>query len=502
MPVEYTPAVARALEAAQDEARRQCAAAVEPPHLLHALLREEEGRAWLLLVQAGVDPARLREFIGPESAEVPPPGEKLPLGAEARAILARSHELAWDLAADGTLPSELVLLAMLEANEALRSQLEQRGLDFSQAREAVLAAQGPPLRMEEPLCLREGPEQIDAGRILDANANRAREALRVVEDYCRFVLDDALLSAELKQLRHELTETLAGVSPQLLLTARDTPGDVGTALSTASEKERHSLAAVVQANCKRLQEALRTLEEVGKLRSPDLGERLERLRYKAYTLERAVILAESAGRCLADARLYVLLTAAQCLLGLERTIREAAAGGAQVFQLREKGLADRDLLERARQVRRWTRQAGALFLVNDRPDIARLAEADGVHLGQEDMTVRDARRILGPDAVVGLSTHELCQLRQAALDGATYVGVGPTFPSETKSFVHFPGLESVRQATAATTLPAFAIGGITVANLPDVLAAGARRVAVSRAVCQAESPEAAAAALRQLLDRA
>src|SRR5205807_8984108 len=113
---------------------------------------------------------------------------------------------------------------------------------------------------------------------------------------------------------------------------------------------------------------------------------------------------------------------------------EAAAGGADVFQLREKDLPDGRLLERARDVRRWTREVGALFIVNDRPDVARLAEADGVHLGQGDMPVKDARRILGPDALIGVSTHDLDQLRQAVLDGAGYVGVGPTFPSQTKQF--------------------------------------------------------------------
>src|SRR5207249_3555462 len=102
------------------------------------------------------------------------------------------------------------------------------------------------------------------------------------------------------------------------------------------------------------------------------------------------------------------------------------AGGTTMFQLREKNLTDQALLERARSVRRWTRQAGALFLVNDRPDIARLAEADGVHLGQDDLSVKDARRIVGPDLLIGVSTHDLDQVRRAILDGASYLGIGPT----------------------------------------------------------------------------
>src|SRR5439155_15936065 len=101
--------------------------------------------------------------------------------------------------------------------------------------------------------------------------------------------------------------------------------------------------------------------------------------------------------------------------------------------------------ERARQVRRWTQQAGVLFIMNDRPDIARLVEADGVHLGQDELPVKEACRILGPDALIGVSTHNLVQLRQAILDGASYVGVGPTFPSETKQFEAYAGLQFVRQ---------------------------------------------------------
>src|SRR5207248_117972 len=140
------------------------------------------------------------------------------------------------------------------------------------------------------------------------------------------------------------------------------------------------------------------------------------------------------------ARLYVLLSGETCAAALDWTIAEAAAGGAHVIQLREKGLRDRELLARARQVRRWTRQAGVLFILNDRPDLARLCEADGVHLGQDDLPVKEARRVLGPDALVGVSTHTIEQVRQAVLNGASYIGVGPCFPSRTKTFEDLAGL--------------------------------------------------------------
>jgi thiamine-phosphate pyrophosphorylase len=249
---------------------------------------------------------------------------------------------------------------------------------------------------------------------------------------------------------------------------------------------------------KRLQESLRSIEEFGKVLGPQLGREAESLRYRAYTLERALSLGAASREKLASARLYVLLTRAQCVASLDWTIREAARGGADVFQLREKAMPDRELLALAREVRRWTRETGALFVLNDRPDIAR-CEADGVHLGQDDMTVKDARRIAGPDILIGVSTHSIEQLRAAILDGADYVGIGPTFPSRTKAFDHFPGLDFVQAATAETSLPAFALGGIGPENVGQVVAVGGRRVAVSSAVCAADDPEQAARLLKAAL---
>src|SRR5262249_30050308 len=142
-----------------------------------------------------------------------------------------------------------------------------------------------------------------------------------------------------------------------------------------------------------------------------------------------------------------------------------------------------------------------LFIVNDRPDIARLSDADGVHLGQDDLPVKEARRVLGPDALIGVSTHSVEQLRQAVLDGADYLGIGPTFPSKTKAFDRFPGLPFLRSATAETSLPAFALGGIGPQNVGLVVEAGARRVAVSAAITKADDPQQAARELRAALER-
>jgi thiamine-phosphate pyrophosphorylase len=469
--------------------------------LLLGLLEEEEGRAALLLIRAGLALQPVRQALAGLGSQWPDPdsNSSLPLAESVVAILHGGRAVAGEATGERTVAGDHLLLALLRSEEDLAARLEPLGFDRARLEAAAASAECPVLRLDEPLDLPESAERSATMRILDAAANRAREALRVLEDYTRFVLDDRLLTEELKQLRHELTGSLANLPPNALLAARDTLRDVGTELSTPDELRRGSSLEVVQANCKRLQEAFRSLEEFGKTYRSQLGQALERLRYRSYVLERALLLGASARQRLAEARLQVLITGSRCAAGLEWTVREAIAGGASIIQLREKSLNDRQLLDRARQVRRWTREAGALFIMNDRPDIARLADADGVHVGQDELPVLEARRILGPEALVGVSTHDLPQIRQAVLDGASYIGIGPTFPSETRAFDHYPGLDFVRQAVAATNVPAYAIGGINQSNIAAVVEAGARRVAVSDAVCQAEDPRAVASALVRAL---
>jgi thiamine-phosphate pyrophosphorylase len=180
---------------------------------------------------------------------------------------------------------------------------------------------------------------------------------------------------------------------------------------------------------------------------------------------------------------------------------EALAGGADVIQYREKGIPDREMLRRARELRILTAQARVPLIMNDRADLGRLARCDGVHLGQDDLSIRDARRIMGPTSHIGISTHDRAQLDAAILAGAAYLGVGPVFPSPTKEFSEpeLAGLTYVRHAAEVTTLPWFAIGGITEENVDRVLEAGATRIAVSGAVIRAESPREAVARLKARL---
>jgi thiamine-phosphate pyrophosphorylase len=173
------------------------------------------------------------------------------------------------------------------------------------------------------------------------------------------------------------------------------------------------------------------------------------------------------------------------------------AGGARLVQLRCKEATPRELLALAARIAPLARRAGALFLVNDRPDIARAVEADGVHLGQDDLPLAAARRVLGPDRVVGVSTHEVDEARAAASAGADYVAVGPIYDTASKVGALAPrGLALVHAVRAAVRCPLVAIGGITPSTAPAVLAAGADAVAMIGALVRAEDP---AAAVREAL---
>ena len=207
---------------------------------------------------------------------------------------------------------------------------------------------------------------------------------------------------------------------------------------------------------------------------------------------------EAIRKRLADARLYLCTPARP---DLAEFVDAALAGGVDVVQLREKSMEARDELAALATVAAACERHGALLSVNDRADVARAAGADILHLGQDDLPVPWARRIVGDDVVIGRSTHDEAQAKAAADEaGVDYFCTGPCWPTPTKPGRPAPGLDLVR-ATAATGTgrPWFAIGGIDEARLPEVLAAGATRVVVVRAITEADDPRAAASRLAATL---
>ncbi|MGB3612932.1 MAG: thiamine phosphate synthase [Elainellaceae cyanobacterium] len=317
-------------------------------------------------------------------------------------------------------------------------------------------------------------------RILDANLDRAREGLRIIEEWCRFGLNDVSFAGQCKALR----QALAQWHNAELRAARSTPTDPGTALTHPNEAQRSGLNQLLQANFCRVQEALRVLEEYGKLYKPEMAASCKQMRYEVYTLE-SDLLAHQRHHKLQRSQLYLVTMPQDNLLSV---VEEALQGGLTLVQYRDKIADDKTRLHQAKQLKQLCQDYDALFLVNDRVDLALAVGADGVHLGQHDVPVALARELLGPHAIVGKSTTSPKEMEAALQEGADYIGVGPVYETPTKAGKAAAGLSYVRYAQENSTVPWFCIGGIDTDNLGHVLGAGATRVAVVRAIMQAEHP--------------
>ncbi|MBD2387524.1 thiamine phosphate synthase [Cylindrospermum sp. FACHB-282] len=317
-------------------------------------------------------------------------------------------------------------------------------------------------------------------RILDANLDRAREGLRIIEEWCRFGLNNAQLAGECKHLRQEVGNWHTAE----LRTARDTPGDLGTDLTHPQEELRTSIESLLQANFCRVQEAMRVLEEYGKLYHPNMGAAFKQMRYRVYTLE-SNLMGYQRHQLLWRSHLYLVTSPVDTLFP---TVEAALKGGLTLLQYREKTADDVLRLERGIKLRQLCHTYGALFIINDRVDLALALDADGVHLGQQDLPIAVARQLLGTQRLIGRSTTNPEEMRGAIAEGADYIGVGPVYETPTKAGKAAAGLEYVRYAAKNCTIPWFTIGGIDANNINDVIDAGAERVAVVRSLMQAEQP--------------
>ena len=347
----------------------------------------------------------------------------------------------------------------------------------------------------------EGMPRFDGiPRLLDANANRAREAVRVLEDAARFVLDDAELTARAKTLRHEITTILGALLGSIGTPGRDVEGDVGTHEDLPSERFRPGIASVAMAAGHRAAEAIRSLEEYAKIYDETVGAALEQLRYRAYDLESSIVerLTRSSPRTW---RVQVILTESSCKRPWREVLEAAIAGGADSIQIREKTFAPADLIKRTREVIEVARPAGVSVIVNDHPDVALATQADGVHLGTDDFPVEDARRVIGGGMILGGTAHTLEEASRNYAAGCDYCGVGRMFSSTTKSGAPQGGPPLLKAFIKNWPVwPHLAIGGIDTAHLDAIVAAGGRSVAVCAAVCGAEEPAEIVASMRLELE--
>ena len=328
-------------------------------------------------------------------------------------------------------------------------------------------------------------------RIIDANFNRARESLRVVEEFCRFALDSGALSKRAKEIRHRLCLHISKLSSGRLIASRDTTGDVGVGRRVNGEISRRDLHDTVVAACKRLSEALRSLAEMVQTLDVNLSNQIERLRYDCYTLEKDVLIFADTTEKFSGVGLYVIISSdlPSEVLSLSSL---CAAGGADCIQLRAKNISDKALFFLAREFVKVCRGFDVVSIINDRVDIAISSGADGVHLGQGDLPVHEVRELESYPLIIGVSTHTQQQLEQACRELPTYVSLGPCFKTSTKPDADVAGLDYVVEGLRrleGSGIQSVAIGGITPDNLDEVAGSGVRCVAVCKAITASPDPK-------------
>lgn len=336
-------------------------------------------------------------------------------------------------------------------------------------------------------------------RIIDANFNRAREATRVIEEFCRFALNSAQLTERAKQIRHELSKAIGRIDSVRLISSRDTLGDVGVGVNVEKQFVRAELKDCFTAGCKRLTEALRTLGEITQTLDRSVAETIENLRYTAYSLEKDIVIYSDVFEKFKRVELYIVITSNLPTEVISLTYK-CADGGADCIQLRAKDIDDDVLFALAIEFVQICKDAGVLSIINDRIDIAAASGADGVHLGQNDLPVDQARKLQMTPLITGKSTHSPKQLRAACQEKPTYAALGPVYATATKPTAPAVGLGYVRQAKeilAGTGIGNVAIGGITMDNVEDVLEAGADAIAVCAAVTKAANPTKACHELKE-----
>jgi len=330
-------------------------------------------------------------------------------------------------------------------------------------------------------------------RIIDANLNRLGEGLRFLEEVTRFILSDPGLTSKLKDLRHRFSPK-DPILKNACLDARDATVDIGPSITVDTAEPARSLIQAIVANARRTEESLRVLEELAKTSDVKLdGAGLQSARFAVYTIEKTIIhrlMRQDKASLICGLHAIVDTTSLRERLPTD-VAREMLLGGARIIQLRDKQTPRHKLLDIALEIAGLCRGFNALFIVNDALDIALATDADGLHLGQDDLPVEVARRLLPLDKIIGCSVRSVAEAKQAHTDGADYLGCGAIFATTTKQDSTALGCALLTQIKGEVDLPLIAIGGITTNNTTEVLHSGADGIAVISAIVAADSVELA-----------
>jgi len=320
-------------------------------------------------------------------------------------------------------------------------------------------------------------------RILDANANRCAEGLRVVEEIARFSIESGALTARLKGIRHEVRRAVERLAKGAV-SCRDSAGDVGSGSATASELSRGSLEAIARANFARAEEALRVLEEFGKLIDGAGARVFKSLRFTLYAIEGDFFgITGVSARVPPAPFLYAILDRGVVAHGGVLSVAAAlVSGGADMIQYRAKDAPEGEKRRDIVAILDAVRDSSIPVLVNDDVELAHETGAHGVHIGAEDMPPEEARALLGSGRIIGVTVHTLDELERVPLTVIDYVAVGAIYPSPTKPHARTVGVEFVRAVRSRTPAVIVAIGGIAPSNAGDVIDAGADGIAVVSAL--------------------
>jgi thiamine-phosphate pyrophosphorylase len=340
----------------------------------------------------------------------------------------------------------------------------------------------------------------DKLRIIDANINRLGEGLRVLEEFARMTFNDTALTQKIKYVRHK-TVILDIALQKRLLQARDAAGDVGSEMNVQGESKNRDITGIISANAKRAQESLRVLEELAKNPGIKLdSEKFRKARFDVYEIEKLLM-----GKALRKEKieritgLYAVIDT-ESLKGRQpvKIAGQMIKGGARIIQLRCKECSRGEFLGIAMDLKKVCAKNGVLFIINDSLEIALAVNADGLHIGQEDMPVAEARKMIPIDMILGCSVGNVKEAVKAKDDGADYLGVGAIYVTETKQSAKAVGIATIGKIKKETGLPIVAIGGINKGNLREVINAGADSAAVISAIMGTENIEKATRELVQI----
>ncbi len=328
------------------------------------------------------------------------------------------------------------------------------------------------------------PEDLRISQIIDANLDRAREGLRVLEDWARFGLGNEDFVTRIKNFRQILGKNHL----KIYKLSRNYIEDQCKGLTHSEQMLKKSPSQIISSNSARVQEALRVIEEFSRNHNNKLSTIASEIRYEIYTLEIELLNLNNRKRAeviINENNLYSITDHRENLLEI---IEKILLGGVKIIQHRYKDGNDKDHLNEAIEINNLCKKYNSLFIVNDRVDIAMASNADGVHLGQGDIDVKTARKVLGSSKIIGVSANNSTDIDKAVKDGCDYIGVGPVFPTSTKKNKKPLGLKKIKALIKDINIPCFAIGGINKLNISSLKNHGISKVAIVSGLLNSEDP--------------